>query len=89
MRAAEMEAAGRVCGSVFSQDDDPGDEETISQLWKIITVSDSFVFCHSIRLSAAQKRCCVTPSQSGDEPTCFKLYIPRHVFSSTPESFHQ
>lgn len=34
----------------------------------------------------SSKRCCVTPSQSGDEPTYFKLYIPRHVFSSTPRA---
>lgn len=31
-------------GSVFSQDDDPGNEEEISQLWKIITVSNSLSF---------------------------------------------
>lgn len=34
----------------------------------------------------SSKRCCVTPSQSGDKPTYFKLYIPRHVFSSTPRA---
>lgn len=84
MRAAVMEAAARVGGSVFCQDGNPGNETEREDF----TTPENhhsvkfFVFCHLIRLTATQKRCCVTPSQSGDVPAYFKLCIPRHVFSS-------